>query len=133
MINRLQQSERFFKGTQYQALVDGAWSSYQLGDLITAESLLAKLPTPDQLLTKLIEKLKGNTYDPVRRKVRDRKPVYDTLKRIAEGKVESNEEHLKGLFSLGTHTLIEIEQGAKEYRALLPYIYEKIGSLLPII
>lgn len=117
MINRLYQAERFFKGTQYQALVSSAWSSYQVGDLDTAESLLAKLPTPEQLLTDLVERLKG-------------KSVYDTLKRIVEGKGESNEEHLKGLFSLGTHTVIEIEQGRREYKSLLPLIYKQLGEVL---
>jgi hypothetical protein len=78
------------------------------------------LPTSEQLLVRLVDKLKD-------------KPVYKTLKLIAESRVDSDEVRLKGLFSLGTHTMIEIEQGGKEYRALLPLIYEKIGEVVCLV
>jgi hypothetical protein len=65
-------------------------------------------------LSDLTEKLQG-------------KPVYRTLKQISEKRLKEGDKFLKGLFSLGTHTIIEMEKGNKEYKLLLDFIYEKIG------
>ena len=67
-------------------------------------------------LKSLVEKLQG-------------KPVHKTLKRLSESNA-TNLESLKGLFSLGTHTIIEMEKGGKEYAIILPLIHEKIGQFL---
>ena len=73
--------------------------------------------TQEQLMARLIIKLKD-------------KSVYKTLKALSEGKVENTPTALKGLFSLGTHIAIELEQGNKEFGMLLPPLYNKIGKLI---
>ncbi len=53
------------------------------------------------------------------------------MRKIVEGKVTKDDPaYLKGLFSLGTHTMIEIEQGNSEYRCVLPTILEKISDII---
>ena len=69
------------------------------------------------LVDLLVEKLKG-------------KPVYNTLKRIRNGRAKNVYEELKGLFSLGVHVCIECERGNNEYQTLLEQVYRKIGGIL---
>lgn len=58
-----------------------------------------------------------------------KKPIYKVLKKIMRG-TATEEESLKSLFSLGTHLMIELEQGNKKYLSLLNLVYKKIGLLL---
>jgi hypothetical protein len=82
-----------------------------------AENLLEQFKTEDQLLFELEEKLNG-------------KPIYSTLKKVRRGTVESKAQLLKGLFSLGTHAMIEVEKGNTVYSYIARRIHEKIGKLL---
>lgn len=117
LLSRLLEAECNFKGTTYQPIVDRAQEFFNENRVDEAIKVLCQLPSEAELLKNLIEKLKG-------------KSVYKTLKRMDEGKIRSNAEALKGLFSLGTHIVIECEQGRGEYRALLPVIHERIGELV---
>jgi hypothetical protein len=71
----------------------------------------------NQLMKNLLEKLRG-------------KSVYRTLKVISEKNIDSGPVALKGLFSLGTHIAIEMEQGNTEYQKLLPSLCNRIRSIL---
>ena len=77
---------------------------------------LDELPTQEDLLAELLEKLKG-------------KPVHKTLKKVLEGKSDNVFTELKGLFSLGTHIAIECEKD-RRFGILLPMVYEKISERL---
>ena len=91
--------------------------AYNNGMNQVVQDWVDQFPTQDQLMAQLVEKLKG-------------KSVYHTLKAISEGKVDSPDRALKGLFSLGTHIAIELEQGNKEFGMLLPALHVKIGKLI---
>ena len=117
LLMRLLAAENNFKDTLYQPIVDEAMECFNQDKTDEAVKVLCKLPTEEELLRSLIEKLKG-------------KSVYKTLKRMDEGKIRCNAEALKGLFSLGTHIVIECEKGRGEYRTLLSVIYDKIGELV---
>lgn len=113
----LAKAEKYFEGTKYQNQVAIA-SKLCIGkDFDGARVILQTLPTENQLLERLVNGLKG-------------KSVYRTLKAIESGKVTKGPAFLKGLFSLGTHTAIEVERGNKEYRLLYPVIYERLGEIL---
>ena len=116
-LNRLEAAERYFFGTVYENTVREVYICWDKGDVSGGEVLLNTLPDKRVLLKELLKKLEG-------------KSVYKTLKKIEEGKVEKTSEFLKGLFSLGTHIAIEVEQGNKEYAMLYPVVYEKIGQVL---
>ena len=116
IFDKLTEVINFFPDTQYAYLIPAVEACVDAGQYVEAEKLLNRFPTKKELLDTLTEKLKG-------------KSVYRTLKRISENKEDSS-VMLKGLFSLGTHISIEVEKGNKEYRALYPLIYEKIGKLL---
>jgi len=115
ILNRLAKAEKYFLDTKYKAIVERAQVLFNTGSYLKAEEHLNKLPTQEQLLESLTKRLKG-------------KSVYKTLKNISEGKVKSRAQLQKGLFSLGTHIVIEVEKGNREYRALLPMIMEKLNS-----
>lgn len=108
---RLAEAKVIFRGSQYEADLHKPFESY--GDI---ENRLNRLPTRKQLMEQLLEKLK-------------KKSAYKNLKKVAEGTTKTDFEILKGLFSFGTHVCIECGSN-KEYRILLPNIYEKIGSLI---
>jgi len=115
--NKLFEVERFFSGTKYEYLIKEAKDLYYKSDYDKLEKQLTKFPTRKDLLTALTETLKG-------------KSVFDTLKRIVEGKIVNDYQALKGLSSLYTHACIECERGNKEYRLLLVDLYERIGELM---
>lgn len=117
LLTEIETAQRFFSDTKYAQIVENAVVLFNSGKEVTAGLELGKLPTEEQLLNQLIEKLKG-------------KSVYKTLKRVARGGFENSDRFLKGLFSLGTHIVVEVEQGRSEYRMLLPVIYGKIGKIL---
>jgi hypothetical protein len=84
---------------------------------LEAQCLLDTFLDEEELMIVLENKLKG-------------KPIYKTLKKIREGKIESREQILKGLFSLGTHAIIECEKGAVEYMAIVKKIHSKLSDQL---
>lgn len=116
LFSRLVEAEKYFNETRYKDIVERATYYFENGQEKQAKTLLAKLPSKEKLIAQLVEKLKD-------------KPVHKTLKKMSEGKV-TNLESLKGLFSLGTHVIIEMDKGGKEYGILLPLIHEKIGQYL---
>lgn len=112
---RLSRAEKFFTNTRYESKIVEAVKLYNLGKVKEANSVLDSLPTAEKLMERLAPKLRG-------------KSVYTTLKKIGRGQIENPVEAMKGLFSLGTHVCIEIENGHLEYRMLLEDIYSRIGK-----
>lgn len=117
IISHLLEAQTNFEGTVYQPLVDRAQEYFNQNRVDEAVKVLCELPSEAELLKDLIERLKG-------------KSVYKTLKRMDEGKIKNNAEALKGLFSLGTHIVIECEKGKGEFRSLLPVIHDRIGEMI---
>jgi len=115
--NRLHATERYFSGTRYHDMVTQASESFYAEDYSALEEVLGKFPTSEQLLNKLVPILKG-------------KSVYATLRKVIEGKNESDWTSLKGLSSLCTHCIIECERGNREYLMLVHMLYERIGQML---
>lgn len=108
--------EAYLKESQYAPYVQRARTLLDEGLTNAAEEVLKCLPDEKVLLEELVNKLKD-------------KPVYKALKRgLKENSTDV--KFVKALFSLGTHILIECEQGNNEYKMLLPTVYHKIGSLL---
>lgn len=117
LLERLSKAEQDFKGSKYEKRVRDAIDSYQVGSYAKVEELLNSLPTDNKLLEVLLRKLKG-------------KPVHKTLKKLASGKVNNNYEAMKGLFSLGAHLSIELEQGNLEYKSLVKEVHSRIGKIV---
>lgn len=111
---RIQEAKKNFKDTKYSIIASKAEYFWNQNLFERSEKLLKKLPTNGQLLSQLIEKLKG-------------KSVYKSLKHIKEsGAIDST--YLKSVSSLLTHTIIECEKGNKEYLQLVPMLVEKISN-----
>ena len=108
--------EKFFSSS-HRDVVEQATQSFLRGDFTESKGFLSTLPSQEELLASLLEKLKG-------------KSVYKTLQQIMAGKCKEKSTTIKGLFSLGTHIAIECEQGHAEYGLLYEYVYEKLGELL---
>ena len=117
LLGRLIEAEKYFSNEKYQATVRLARELYERGQSDLCKIELDKLPSKEQLLRNLVQKLEG-------------KSVYKTLKKIQEGKVESDLVTLKGLLSLGTHIVIECEHGNSEYRILLHSLLEKASEIV---
>jgi len=81
------------------------------------DKALVEFPMPEDILKELVESLKG-------------KPVYKTLKKISEGKSKDQYTNMKGLFSLGCHAAIKMEDGQLRYGMILPLIHHRIGELI---
>jgi len=114
---RLQEAEKYFTKDEYKTIVNLARALYERGQFDLCETTLSKLSTKEQLLKRLVEKLKE-------------KSVYKTLKKIQEGQVDNDLVTAKGLSSLLTHAIIEIEQGNTEYKMLIPSILEKLNDVI---
>lgn len=117
IVNKLAVAEKFFTNPEYQSTVKEAVNAYWAGELIRCSKLLDKLPTAEQLLDALVEKLKG-------------KSVYKTIRHIQEGNGGSRLTNMKAISSLMTHALIEMESGKPEYGLLIPIIYERLGKMV---
>lgn len=115
LLSRLLEAEKNFKHTRFERVVAEAMTAFEAGKPVCRH--FNKLPTKAELLRELIESLKG-------------KSVYKTLRLINEGKSVEKELELKGLSSLFTHIVIECQRGRKEFRQLLPLVYERIGVLI---
>ena len=116
LLSRLGEAEEFFIGTLYEPLVIKALEHYHKSQDAECTEALNSLPTKEKLLGKLIEKLEG-------------KPVYDTIRDVMRGK-GNGWTKVKGLFSLGTHAVIECEKGNLEYRYVLSDILDQITGLI---
>lgn len=117
LLDKLIEAEKYFSSKKYQATVKLARTLYERGQFDLCSIELNKLPSREQLLKRLVQKLEG-------------KSVHKTLKKIQEGKVENNLITLKGLLSLGTHIVIECEHGDSECRILLPSLLEKASEII---
>ena len=117
IFNRLTEAEKCFKDTRYDYLFPAIEGCVEAGQYDEAGRMLDRFPTKKELLDTLTEKLVN-------------KSVYKTFKRISENKYSDDTGMLKGFSSLLTHAAIEVEKGNKEYRALYPLIYERIGKIL---
>jgi hypothetical protein len=82
-----------------------------------AERSLSEFKDENQLMEELEFKLKD-------------KPINNTLKKIRKGTIESKEQVIKGLFSLGTHAMIECERGNMEYMYVARRIHSKLSEQL---
>ena len=112
----VREAEMYFS-TSYPVVVQNIKQAYRAGNIEKVIEGLKKLPTKDKLLGSLLEKLKG-------------KPVHKTLIKFLKEEKLDREVELKGLFSLGTHIVIECQKGNKCYEVLLPYVYERLGTVL---
>ena len=115
--NRLTEAEVFFVGEKYKTSLSLASHLLEQGQLGACKDILDKLPTKDELLETLVVKLKG-------------KSIYKTLWRIHENKDVDSLTKVKGLSSLVTHCVIEIQAGGTEYGMLLPILLEKEEELI---
>ena len=107
----------FAKNERHSKNVSEAIRFYKAGKIKECGEALAKLPTDEQLLVELMEKLKG-------------KSVHTNVKKLTEGKMTNKYAALKTYSSLLTHTAIEAEQGRTEYTLLFESILQKIYKLL---
>lgn len=108
---------RMYSGSPYQPFVDRMNQLFKENNIEGTKAVFSAFPTESELFGSLVEKLKD-------------KPVYKTLKKIVKEQTNNPHEMLKGLFSLGTHILIEAEQGRPYYKILLPKIHQQISALL---
>jgi hypothetical protein len=118
LLSKLSHAQRFL-GHTHAKVVNEATRYYNKGDYNEAERLLGMLPTAEELLEALVTKLNKHG-----------KAVYRTLKQMKESKGADPVVTLKGLSSLMTHVIIEMEQGHKEYGMLLPILSEKQAELI---
>ena len=114
---KLVELRRQFDGTKYNSLLVEYCDAYISNNAKKMDIVLKKFPTEIQLLESLVEKLRG-------------KSVFSNLKKIIRGESIDNVNHAVGISSLMTHVLIEIKQGNKEYKILLPDLYSKLGKLI---
>jgi len=114
--NRITEARKYFTRKEYAAIVERARELFERGVFDLCEKELEKLPSNADLLEKLISKLQD-------------KRIYKTLRKIEEGKVQTI-SMAKGLSSLLTHVIIEVEHGNHEYKILIPNIYEKLNEII---
>jgi len=108
---------REYIGTKYEPLVDEATAAYVSGDYQKIDEVVKKFPDDIYLLETLVNKLEG-------------KSVYTNLQLLLEGKETSTEQAIISTASLITHVAIDLKEGNKEYRRLLPSLYAKLGVLI---
>ena len=101
----------------FRHILDESLQKYNAGDYDSCLTLLESVPEKDVLYRDLVERLKG-------------KSVHSTLKKIAKNKEVPILTELKACLSLGTHIVIDCEQGKTESSVLLPELYERIGELI---
>lgn len=107
---------RIFEGSKYVETVKKLVEAFSSVNNEEFDSLYELLPTNIELLDSILEKVKG-------------KKVFNTLKKTVFESVEDETEALIGLSSLMTHVVIECKTN-REYRALLPDLYVKLGALI---
>lgn len=115
ILRKIKAAEVYFGGTKYGKILESAQAAVGKGSLKAAATILRTLPSDDELLAHLVEKLKG-------------KSVATTLERIRKGEVTEGFTAMKGLSSLLTHVLIECEKGGTEFRKLVPVILDRLNT-----
>jgi len=115
LLDKITKVEKYFKDTKYSNIVREISNLFNNGKLFLCEKELEKLPSEDQLLDELVEKLKG-------------KSIYRTLEKIEKGEKDVF-VILKGLSSLLTHCIIECKHN-REYLMLVPVIVNKINGVI---
>jgi len=110
----LNEASKYFSGTKYQKILDSAQAQWDQGNIAAVRKTLKQLPSEGQLLSQLVEKLKG-------------KSVHKTLERIKKIG-ESNLTYIKSISSILTHTIIECEKGNLEYRKLIPVLLNRLNK-----
>lgn len=115
-IGRLQEAFRHFSSDKYDGIIGGAYKLFVDGKIDECLAELGKLPTKEQLLNRLVEKLKG-------------KSVEKTLLRISNEGVFEGNLTAKGISSLLTHVIIESEKNP-EYLQLVPLVSEELMRIL---
>jgi hypothetical protein len=108
---------RQFSGTKYDVLVDEATKAYIRGDYKKIDEIIEQLPNDLILLEELVSKIHG-------------KSVYTNLKLLLEGKETSTEQAIISTASLITHVAIDLKEGNKEFKRLLPSLFTKLGVLI---
>jgi hypothetical protein len=116
---KLYKARMVFEGSKYEPVVEELTYAYSTNDSIAFDELLEKLPTNIQMLDSILEKVKH-------------KSVFTTLKKTVAESVDDNAEKLIGVSSLMTRVAIECKEN-KEFRALLPDLYNKMGDLIRCI
>ena len=107
---------RSFVGTKYDSLVDEAVDAYNASDEARLNEVVAKIPTDIQLMDMMLEKIKD-------------KSVFKNLKKTLGDKTQNVNDAVIGVSSLITHVVIECKEN-REFRALLPDLYNKRGELI---
>jgi hypothetical protein len=117
LVSKYLELHQLYENTEHVDTIHKIEDAFSDDDLETAKILIESLRDKNQLLTDLSEKLKG-------------KPVYTTLRRLLEGKIDNKYVALKGLSSLMTHIAIEAEKGNMEYVPLLREINTQYNTIL---
>jgi len=113
---KLYQARKTFKGTKYESVTDDLAIAYCTDNKVKFDKLFETLPTNIQMLDDILEKIRG-------------KKVFNTLKKTVAERTEDDTDSLVGVSSLMTHVAIECKTN-REYRALLPDLHVKLGSLI---
>ena len=117
ILRALVRAEAFSQSERHKQNVFEAKRLHKLGKLTECEAVLAKIPSDDQLLKELVEKLKG-------------KSIFTNIRKLTEGKMNNKYSALKTYFSLGTHIAIECEHNRLEYAPLLESVMQKLFKLI---
>jgi len=117
VVDRLEYAERYFScSPDHVKSIREARRLFDYSAFAACAKELEKIPTVDQLMERLVERLKG-------------KSVYKTVNRIIkEGNVDPI-DRIKGLSSLLTHAAIEMHDNP-EYAAVTKVILERLNSLV---
>lgn len=116
VINRFNWVERYLTSDKYKKSINEAASLIDRGLFDSAFDVLCKLPTIESLTDDLVNKLKG-------------KSVYKTIKMImCENKVDDI-TMAKGISSLITHAIIEMNN-SPEYLAVIKVLIERLNSIV---
>ena len=114
VLSNLCEADKHFKNSKHKEIIKEAWILWNSNhSLKSIQQRLNQLPSDKQLVSQLIEKLKG-------------KSVYKTLKRL--GKIKNPMQEAKALSSLLTHAIISVEQGEVQYGKLFPLLLTKINE-----
>lgn len=115
IIGRLCWSERYLPN-KYSSSINEAYNLLNNGSLNEASRVLEKLPTVETLMEELVERLKG-------------KSVYKTVKLIISEQKVDDVFLAKGLSSLITHAIIEMNS-RPEYLSIVKVLVERLNSVV---
>lgn len=117
LIRKLATAENYFSASkEFRGIVHEARRLYDLHRYDQCSKELSKLPDENALIGQLIERLRG-------------KSVYKTLKRMIEDKDVDPMIRAKGLSSLLTHVIIEMDK-RPEYSLVARAVIERLNSVI---